>query len=47
MHAVTSEQLEEISEKIAVRIVQLSGIDVSSVALDMTTFATFIATANG
>ena len=47
MHAVTSEQLEEISEKIAVRIVQLSGIDVSSVALDMTNFATFIATANG
>ena len=47
MHAVTGEQLEEISEKIAVRIVQLSGIDVSSVALDMTNFATFIATANG
>ena len=47
MHAVTSEQLEEISEKIAVRIVQLSGIDVSSVALDMTNFATFIASANG
>ncbi len=47
MHAVTSEQLEEISEKIAVRIVQLSGVDVSSVALDMTNFATFIATANG
>ena len=42
-----SEQLEEISEKIAVRIVQLSGIDVSSVALDMTNFATFIASANG
>src|SRR5271165_6743170 len=47
MHAVTSEQLEEISEKIAVRIVELSGVDVSSVALDMTNFATFIATANG
>ena len=47
MHAVTSAQLEEIAEKIAVRIVQLSGIDVSSVALDMTNFATFIATANG
>src|SRR6266568_226658 len=47
MHAVTVEQLEEISEKIAVRIVGLSGADVSSVALDMTNFATFIATANG
>ena len=47
MHAVTLEQLEEISRAIAVRIVGLSGADVSSVALDMTNFATFIATANG
>jgi transposase len=47
MHAVTLEQLEEISREIAVRIVGLSGVDVSSVALDMTNFATFIATANG
>src|SRR5208282_4681083 len=39
--------LEEISRTIAVRIVGLSGVDVSSVALDMTNFATFIATANG
>src|ERR1039457_2580000 len=47
MHAVTLEQLEEISRAIAVRIVGLSGVDVSSVALDMTNFATFIDTANG
>src|SRR3974390_2242655 len=47
MHAVSVEQLEEISRRIAVRIVQASGVDVSSVALDMTNFATFIATANG
>src|SRR6266852_2647360 len=47
MHAVTAEQLEEASRKIAARIVGLSGVDVSSVALDMTNFATFIATANG
>ena len=47
MHAVTLGQLEEISRTIAVRIVGLSGVDVSSVALDMTNFATFIATANG
>src|SRR6266581_2405396 len=47
MHAVTLEQLEEISRQIAVRIVGLSGADVSSVALDMTNFATFIATGNG
>ena len=47
MHAVTLEQLEEISGTTAARIVQLSGVDVSSVALDMTNFATFIDTANG
>ena len=46
MHAVTLEQLEEASRRIAARIVQVSGADVSSVALDMTNFATFIATAN-
>jgi len=34
MHAVTVEQLEEASRKIAVAIVQPAGIDVSSVALD-------------
>ena len=47
MHAVTLEQLEQASGKIAVTIVQSAGVDVSSVALDMTNFATFIDTANG
>jgi len=47
MHAVTAEQLEEASRTIAVKIVRASGVDCSSVALDMTNFATFIATANG
>src|ERR1035441_9623947 len=47
MHAVTLEQLEQVSEKIAVKIVRSAGVDVSSVALDMTNFATFIDTANG
>ena len=47
MHAVTLEQLERASEQIAARIVQVSGVDVSSVALDMTNFATSIATSNG
>jgi len=47
MHAVTAAQLEEASRKIAARIVGLSAVDVSSVALDMTNFATFIAAANG
>ena len=47
MHAISLEQLEQASEQIAARIVQASGVDVSSVALDMTNFATFIATGNG
>src|SRR5450631_3896035 len=46
MHAVTLEQLEQISQAIAVRIVGLSRLDCSSVALDMTNFATFIDTGN-
>jgi transposase len=47
MHAVSLEDLEEISRRIALRIIEASGVDVSSVALDMTNFATFIDTANG
>ena len=46
MHAVTLEQLEEISRTIAVRIVEWSGVDCSSVALDMTNFAAFIDSGN-
>src|SRR6266571_329194 len=47
MHAVTPEQLEQISQAIALRIVDAFGLDCSSVALDMTNFATFIGTGNG
>ena len=47
MHTVTLEDLEEISMRISLRIVEASGLDCSSVALDMTNFATFIDTANG
>ncbi len=47
MHAVALEQMDEISRMIAVRIVEASGVDCSSVALDMADFATFIATGNG
>ena len=47
MHAVTVEQLEQISRRIAARMVDLSRLDCSSVALDMTNFATFIDTGNG
>jgi len=47
MHAVTLEQVAEISRMVAVRIVETTGVDCSSVALDMTNFATFIDTGNG
>jgi transposase len=47
MHAVSPPQLEEISRRIALRLVEASGADISSVALDMTNFATFIDTGNG
>jgi transposase len=46
MHAASMEQLEQASEQIAARIIEVSGADVSSVALDMTNFASFIATQN-
>jgi len=46
MHAVTLAQLEEISRGVALRAVQAFGLDCSSVALDMTNFATFIGTGN-
>jgi transposase len=47
MHAVTLEDLEQVSARIALAIVAGFGLDCSSVALDMTNFATFIDTANG
>jgi transposase len=47
MHAVTLDQLEQISQAVALRIVAAAGVDCSSVALDMTNFATFIDTGNG
>jgi len=47
MHAVTLEDLDQASRTIALRIVEQYGLDCSSVALDMTNFATFIDTANG
>ncbi len=46
MHAVTPAMLEAASEEIAAEMVRSERIDVSSVALDMTNFATFIATGN-
>jgi len=47
MHAVPLEALPRIEEKLAAAACARSGLDTSSVALDMTNFATFTGTANG
>ena len=47
MHAVTLAQLEAAGQAVTLRAVEAFGLDCSSVALDMTNFATFIATSNG
>ena len=46
MHAVTLEQMEVAGQAITLRAVEMFGLDCSSVALDMTNFATFIDTQN-
>jgi transposase len=46
MHAVSAKQLAEIEQRLAVRIVAEFGVDIGSLALDMTNFATFIDSAN-
>jgi transposase len=46
MHAVTLEQLAAAGQAITLRAAEMSGLDCSSVALDMTNFATFIDTQN-
>jgi len=46
MHAVPAGALGEMESKLAARVCQAYGLDTSSVALDMTNFATFIATGN-
>jgi transposase len=46
MHAVGPGELEEISARVAVRIAAAYDLDISSVALDMTSFATFTGTGN-
>jgi transposase len=47
MHAVPVESLARIEEKLALAVCARFGLDTSSVALDMTNFATFIDTGNG
>ena len=46
MHAVGLAELEEISRRIAVRIAAACDLDISSAALEMTNFASFIDSAN-
>lgn len=46
MHAVPADALAQIESRLAVRVCERFGLDTSSVALDMTNFATFIATGN-
>src|SRR2546423_1591766 len=47
MHAVPLQTLPGVEEKLALAACARFGLDTSSVALDMTNFATFIDTANG
>ena len=46
MRGVSLTELEEISHRLAVRMIEMFALDVSSVALDMTNFATYIDSAN-
>ena len=47
MHAVDAQALQEISARLAARMIEVFDLDTSSVALDMTNFATYIDTTNG
>ena len=46
MAAVTEQQLVEIERRVSLRAVELFGLDLSGLVLDMTNFATFIDSAN-
>ena len=46
MDTLTEQQLAEIERRIALRAIELFGLDLSGLVLDMTNFATFIDTAN-
>ncbi len=46
MHAVDADALQDISARLATRMITMFDLDVSSVALDMTNFATYIDTTN-
>jgi transposase len=46
MHAVTAAELDQIQHRLALRMIETFGLDVSALALDMTNFATYIDTTN-
>ncbi len=46
MHGVTLDQLAEIEQLVAVRMIELFALDISALALDMTNFATYIDSGN-
>src|SRR5450755_4109735 len=46
MHAVDAAALQDISTRLAARMIEMFDLDTSSVALDMTNFATYIDTTN-
>ncbi|MCA1670770.1 MAG: IS1634 family transposase [Actinobacteria bacterium] len=46
MHAVTTEQLVAIEHRLALRMIDVFGLDISALALDMTNFATYIDSTN-
>ena len=46
MHAVTAEQLVAIEHRLALAMIEIFGLDISALALDMTNFATYIDSTN-
>jgi len=46
MHTITREQLAEVEQQLAVRMIETFNLDISALALDMTNFATYIDTTN-
>jgi len=46
MHAVTLEELVEIEQQLAVRMIEVFDLDISALALDMTNFATYLDSGN-
>jgi transposase len=46
MHSITLEQLSQVEQALAVRMIETFNLDISALALDMTNFATYLDTSN-